>query len=58
MTETINILIADDHAIVREGLRALITAKPGMAVVGAGPHRVGECGPLVETEILPGEVRA
>lgn len=34
MTKTIRILIADDHAVVREGLRALIAAKPGMTVVG------------------------
>jgi DNA-binding NarL/FixJ family response regulator len=31
---TIRILIADDHAIVAEGLRALISAQPNMAVVG------------------------
>jgi DNA-binding NarL/FixJ family response regulator len=30
----IRILLADDHAIVREGLKALINAQPGMAVVG------------------------
>ncbi len=34
MTESIRILIADDHAVVREGLRALITTEPGMEVVG------------------------
>jgi NarL family two-component system response regulator LiaR len=34
MTETIRILIADDHAIVREGLRALIDTKPDMELVG------------------------
>ena len=34
MTESIRILIADDHAIVREGLRALIDAKPDMEIVG------------------------
>jgi len=34
MTENIHILIADDHAIVREGLRTLIDAKPGMELVG------------------------
>jgi NarL family two-component system response regulator LiaR len=34
MTETIRVLIADDHAVVREGLRALITSEPGMEVVG------------------------
>lgn len=33
-TQPIRILIADDHAIVREGLRGLITAEPGMEVVG------------------------
>lgn len=34
MTEIIRILIADDHAIVREGLRALIDTEPGMELVG------------------------
>lgn len=34
MTETIRILIADDHAIVRKGLRILISSEPGMEVVG------------------------
>ena len=34
MTETIHILIADDHAIVREGLRALIETERGMELVG------------------------
>jgi len=29
-----NILIADDHAIVRQGLRALIEKEPGMEVIG------------------------
>jgi DNA-binding NarL/FixJ family response regulator len=30
----IRILIADDHAVVRAGLRALIEAKPDMELVG------------------------
>ena len=34
MTETIRILIADDHAVVREGLRALIHTEPDMEIVG------------------------
>jgi len=34
MTEAIQVLIADDHAVVREGLRTLINTEPGMAVVG------------------------
>lgn len=32
--ETIRIVIADDHAIVRDGLRALVAAQPGLVVVG------------------------
>ena len=28
------ILIADDHAVVRSGLRALLSAEPGLEVVG------------------------
>jgi len=34
MEESISILIADDHAIVREGLRALIATEPGLELVG------------------------
>jgi NarL family two-component system response regulator LiaR len=32
--EEIRVLIADDHAIVRKGLRALLATEPGIAVVG------------------------
>jgi NarL family two-component system response regulator LiaR len=32
--DTIRVLIADDHAIVREGLRWLISTEPGMVLVG------------------------
>lgn len=34
MNEQIRILIADDHAIVREGLRALLATEPGLELVG------------------------
>lgn len=34
MDEIIKILIADDHAIVREGLRSLISTEPGMELLG------------------------
>ena len=34
MTEDIRILIVDDHAIVREGQRALVETEPGMTLVG------------------------
>jgi DNA-binding NarL/FixJ family response regulator len=30
----VGVLIADDHAIVRDGLRALVDAQPGLSVVG------------------------
>ncbi len=33
-SETIRILLADDHAVVREGLSSLIRLKPDMEVVG------------------------
>ena len=31
---TINIVISDDHALFREGLRKLLEAEPGIAIVG------------------------
>jgi NarL family two-component system response regulator LiaR len=34
MTDLIRIFIADDHAIVREGLRALLATEPGLELVG------------------------
>jgi DNA-binding NarL/FixJ family response regulator len=32
---SIRILLADDHAVVRDGLSALLTAEPGLEVVGS-----------------------
>ena len=34
MTEPIKILIVDDHAIVREGMMALMASKPDLCVIG------------------------
>ncbi len=39
-TKTIRVLIADDHTLVREGLRTLIDMKPGLEVVGAAADGV------------------
>jgi NarL family two-component system response regulator LiaR len=34
MSDPIRILLADDHALVREGMRALLDARPDMTVIG------------------------
>ncbi|HBY09384.1 MAG TPA: DNA-binding response regulator [Chloroflexi bacterium] len=34
MTETIRLMIADDHLIVREGLRLILETEPGFALIG------------------------
>jgi DNA-binding NarL/FixJ family response regulator len=34
MDETLRVVLVDDHEVVREGLRALLDADPGIAVVG------------------------
>jgi len=34
---SIKVVLADDHAIVRDGLRALLEARPGISVVGDAP---------------------
>ena len=44
----LRVFLADDHAIVREGLKALINAQKGMEVVGeAGDGRTYLPCPLV-----------
>jgi DNA-binding NarL/FixJ family response regulator len=39
----LRIILADDHAVVREGLKALISSQPGMAVVGEAADGQATC---------------
>ena len=39
----LRVFLADDHAVVREGLKALINAQPGMAVVGEAADGLDAC---------------
>lgn len=50
----INVLIADDHAIVRAGLRALLSAEPSMKLVGeaAGGYEAIELASKSNADIL------
>jgi NarL family two-component system response regulator LiaR len=40
MSESIRVLIADDHQLVRQGLAALLAVKPGFEVVGQAENGV------------------
>lgn len=51
MNEAIRVVVADDHAVVREGLRGLISSEPGMEVVGEASD--GEEAVLVARELQP-----
>ncbi len=55
MAGTIRILIADDHAVVREGLRALIRTESGMELIGEaadGREAVAKCRSLKPDVVL------
>ena len=39
----IHLLLADDHAVVREGIRALLEQHPDMVVVGKAGDRTPHC---------------
>lgn len=53
MTPAIRVLVADDHTIVREGLRALIEGEPGMECVGLA---VDGAEAVTMTEVLSPDV--
>ena len=39
----LRVLLADDHAVVREGLRSLINAQPDLEVVGEASDGLSAC---------------
>jgi NarL family two-component system response regulator LiaR len=51
MSKRIRVLIADDHAIVREGLRSLIATDPGLKLAGEAAD--GETAVQAYCELLP-----
>ncbi len=48
---TIKVLIVDDHAVVRQGLRLLLDAQPGIHVVGEAPD--GQMAIQMAQQLLP-----
>lgn len=53
--DAISVLLADDHGIVRAGLRALLEAQPDMHVVAeaeTGPEAIEKAGELVPTVVV------
>ncbi len=51
MTDKISILITDDHALVRQGIRAFLELQPDLIVVGEADS--GELGVRMATELVP-----
>jgi two-component system, NarL family, response regulator LiaR len=51
MTDTISLLIADDYAIIRRGIRAFIERQPDLHIMGEVDS--GEAAVLLAAEILP-----
>lgn len=47
---TIRVLVADDHGVLRSGLRALISAQPDMEVVGEACNRLEAENGVAETK--------
>ena len=49
--EVLRVVLADDHAVVREGLKALVNAQPDMRVIGEAAD--GEAAWRLATELSP-----
>ncbi len=55
MLDTIKLLLVDDHAVVRSGLRMLLEAQPGLAIVGeaeTGSQALAKCQELQPDVVL------
>lgn len=55
MSETISVLLVDDHPVVREGLRTMLASEPDMEVVGeasSGEEALQKVGPLRPQVVL------
>jgi DNA-binding NarL/FixJ family response regulator len=50
----IRIFLADDHAVVREGLKALISTQPGMTIVGEASDGLDVCArvPALQPDVV------
>jgi DNA-binding NarL/FixJ family response regulator len=46
----LRVFLADDHAVVREGLKSLIDAQPGMTVVGEAADGLAACEQVLELQ--------
>lgn len=51
MTETLRLIVVDDHPIIREGLQALIDTEPGIQIAGAASD--GEAAIQLVSELNP-----
>src|SRR5437588_2219469 len=51
MTDTISLLITDDHALVRQGIRAFLELQPDLIVVGEAAS--GEAAVRMAAELVP-----
>lgn len=51
---TLRVFLADDHAVVREGLKALINAQPGITVVGEAADGLAVCeqAPVLRPDVV------
>lgn len=54
MAEKIRVLLADDHAVLRSGLRALLNLEPDMEVVGeaSNGHEAIELGQTLKPDVI------